>query len=631
MSRRRANEKPKHRVPPAAPGRPGAWSRMAGPLALAVLFVVLVAWSWRRWGDVVIDFGHELYIPWQLAEGRVLYRDIAYFMGPLSQYFNAALFAVFGVSLTTLIVANLAILAGITAAIYALFARALGRAAGTLVAAVFLCVFAFGHYNRTGNYNYVTPYLHEQTHGVALAVLVVLLLARASRRRSTASTAAAGLALGLAFLTKAEAFVPALACAAVAALLSYARQRPPWKRAAGIGGIFVASALVPVLTALAFLAVQMPTADALRGLAGNWIYLFDRTLVLTDAYYASAIGLSEPMGRLREILGATACLLAFVLVALALERGLRGRGRGACVAAGVIVGVALAVTTDYMTWSRSARVLPLVCLGAAGLFVWRAWRGGAEEPFQGDVLLALWSVLSFVSLGKMILRARIEHYGFALAMPGVLLVVALMVFVVPRWLRARGDIGEAWQAAAVAALVVGAGWMLRVSDLHYRIKTVPVGSGGDLLHAMPPRIHPDGAHFAAALETLQSAMRPDDTLAVFPDGALLNYLLRRPNPTPYTLMTPWEMRAFGGEEAVFARMAADLPDYFVLANVDMSEYGPKYFGFDAQYGLRTRLWLEQNYELLADIGEKDETERAWLRIYRRPEGRLAGRLPEAGF
>jgi hypothetical protein len=124
-------------------------------------------------------------------------------------------------------------------------------------------------------------------------------------------------------------------------------------------------------------------------------------------------------------------------------------------------------------------------------------------------------------------------------------------------------------------------------------------------------------------------MRPDSTLAVLPDGALLNYLLRSPNPTPYYLMTPWEMRAFGGEDAVFARMSEDPPDYFVLANVDMSEYGPKYFGFDARYGLRTRLWLEQNYELMADIGEKDETQRPWLRIYRRPQGHVAQQLPDA--
>ena len=317
-----------------------AWPRWLGPWLLAGLFVALVCWSWRRWGDVFVDFGHELYIPWQLAEGRVLYRDIVYFMGPLSQYANAAFFTVFGHSLTTLIAVNLAILAGITAAIYRLFSRSLGHAAATLVGAVFLCIFAFAHYNRVGNYNYVTPYLHEQTHGVALALLLLVLLERLARRTSIAMVAAAGLTLGLTFLTKAEAFVPAAACAAAAGVLLYARHRPGAGRAALVGGVFVAAALVPVVAAFAFLAAQMPAADALRGIAGNWVYLFDRSLVLADTYYANAMGVAGLTGQLREMLGGDGgfarvrprCAVAGTAAGAArtggMSRGRRDRRRG---------------------------------------------------------------------------------------------------------------------------------------------------------------------------------------------------------------------------------------------------------------------------------------------------------------
>ena len=63
--------------------------------------------TWRRWPDLLIDFGRELYVPWQLASGAVLYEDIAYFNGPLSAYWNALLFRWFGPSLLTLVVANL--------------------------------------------------------------------------------------------------------------------------------------------------------------------------------------------------------------------------------------------------------------------------------------------------------------------------------------------------------------------------------------------------------------------------------------------------------------------------------------------------------------------------------------------
>src|SRR5688572_12897438 len=137
--------RPQPRRPKAVPGTPSPPGlrvpAAADAAGLGLLFVVLASWTWRKWGDALVDFGHELYIPWQIAEGRVLYRDLAYFMGPLSQHLNALLFRVFGVSFGTLIAANLAILAGITFLVHSLFARALGRGAAVLVSAVFLCVF----------------------------------------------------------------------------------------------------------------------------------------------------------------------------------------------------------------------------------------------------------------------------------------------------------------------------------------------------------------------------------------------------------------------------------------------------------------------------------------------------------
>src|SRR5882724_4177983 len=77
-----------------------------------ILFAYAVgAWlTWRKWPDLLVDFGAQLYLPWRISEGSVLYRDVMYLTGgPLSQYYHAALFKVFGVSFLTLIVSNLAI------------------------------------------------------------------------------------------------------------------------------------------------------------------------------------------------------------------------------------------------------------------------------------------------------------------------------------------------------------------------------------------------------------------------------------------------------------------------------------------------------------------------------------------
>ena len=68
--------------------------------------MVLVAASGRKWTDPLVDFGRELYVPWRLSHGAVLYRDVDDFYGPLSQYLNAGFFRVFGPGLMVLAAAN---------------------------------------------------------------------------------------------------------------------------------------------------------------------------------------------------------------------------------------------------------------------------------------------------------------------------------------------------------------------------------------------------------------------------------------------------------------------------------------------------------------------------------------------
>ena len=116
-------------------------------------FVLLTAWSWEKWADVHIDFGNELYTAWRLAEGDVLYGDIAHRNGPFSHYLNAFWFKLFGVSIRSLVLCNLTVLEAICAMSWQIFRRACGRFTATATTLVLLAVFAFSQYYGIGNYN----------------------------------------------------------------------------------------------------------------------------------------------------------------------------------------------------------------------------------------------------------------------------------------------------------------------------------------------------------------------------------------------------------------------------------------------------------------------------------------------
>jgi hypothetical protein len=424
---------------------------------LAAAFVLLTGWSWRKWTDVQIDFGNELYIPWQLASGKVLYRDIAHRNGPLSHYVNALWFLLFGVSLRTLVICNLAVLAALCAMTYRVFRDACGRLTATSVCLVLLCVFAFSQYVGIANYNYVTPYQHAQTHGLTLSLAMLLAFTAYFRRRTLRWCALAGACLGLVLLTKAELALPAAAAAATGWFWIVASEPVDGRRSLRRGLVFAAAALLPAAAAFALLAREMPAAVAWGGVLGNWGHLGGD--LLADRFYARGAGLDDVGGNLSRALCMFAAVAGLAGVAVLLDRLLpvqRARAIWSA-AAGIAVFAVLAAARDRVPWLELPRALPLATVAAGVFLAIGCWRLRDQlETLARWAPLSLWSVWALVLLGKMLLHARIHHYGFALAMPATLLLVATFVYALPAGLRARGrgDLVRAVGLASVAAAVL---------------------------------------------------------------------------------------------------------------------------------------------------------------------------------
>ena len=139
-----------------------------GGLSIALAFIVVAVLSWRKWPDILIDFGLQLNLPWKISTGSVLYRDVMYLTaGPLSQYYHASfLFKCFGVSFRTLFFAILVLTAGLILLLYRRFRAAANFWTATMICLDIVLVFAFNQYGDIGNYNFISPYCHETVHGV---------------------------------------------------------------------------------------------------------------------------------------------------------------------------------------------------------------------------------------------------------------------------------------------------------------------------------------------------------------------------------------------------------------------------------------------------------------------------------
>src|SRR5581483_2989784 len=75
-----------------------------------LLYGLLIAFflhhSWMKWGDPIVDTG-KWYVPAQLLSGKVLYRDEAWFYGPLVPYLNALFFRIGGVQIGSLVASGI--------------------------------------------------------------------------------------------------------------------------------------------------------------------------------------------------------------------------------------------------------------------------------------------------------------------------------------------------------------------------------------------------------------------------------------------------------------------------------------------------------------------------------------------
>lgn len=570
--------------------------RWAWIFIFGVAFVLVSAWSWRRWPDILVDYGLQLYMPWQLSTGKVLYRDVAYLAGgPLSQYYHAILFKIFGVSLTTLIGSSLCLLALFFVLLFRLFERAADMVTALLILIVVLFTFAFSHESLDGNYNYICPYSYETVHGLYLSVLTIAFLCRwlGSGRRLWA--ALAGLGYGCVFLTKPDLFLALTLTMGAAVGMQQMRQgRWTLDRLKPLVPMALAFA-VPSLLIVAYYAVKWNVVEGFKAAGGAWLPLLT-THAAHNKFYEWCLGLDRPGHYIVLTLRQTGYFAATICFLILCARYMK-RNLVFAVGLGVLAAALISRAYDWGGWHGcGAALLPISAAGL--LLVGGLWWQRRDTPRGAELVFPLlWAVFSLFLLAKMGFFTRIWHYGFYLAMPATAFAIYLVAWLLPRELARFGVDHRVFRMLAVAFLAVAIARLATISDFIYSGKIFPVGGGGDLIYTPRPKDNPSGDGVEQTVEWLQQNTTATNTVGVMPEGVMINYQSRRRNPTPYTVFCLPEMTAFG-EANMLAAYVKSPPDYIVLVHRDMSEYGVKYFGQQPGFGYDIMKWMRANYSPL---------------------------------
>ena len=225
-------------------------------------------------------------------------------------------------------------------------------------------------------------------------------------------------------------------------------------------------------------------------------------------------------------------------------------------------------------------------------------RRSRTQPADPLALLALaWTIFAGATLLKMILNVRLNHYGFALAMPALTLFVVAVFGWWPRILSRLDGSAVVMRAGAAGALLIFVMHHVQLSNANHSQFVVPIASGPDrfLFHRVGTR----SDDVVSLLKMLAENTHQNETIAVMPEGVMVNYLLRRENPSKYTFYEPSDVMMFG-EDKILASFVANPPDYVVYIHKDTSQFGVRYFGQD--YAQKMHAWVLANYNVVGRIG-----------------------------
>jgi hypothetical protein len=308
-------------------------------------------------------------------------------------------------------------------------------------------------------------------------------------------------------------------------------------------------------------------------------------------FYRWCLGLSAPTQHLKMILLETVGL-AIILGCYARLCRIRGfglMGKALLVIAGGVIGI----FSFGFDWGQCGYALPVLCLSSIGILLWQA-RPNTTGELQP--LPFLWGIFSLALLGKLGIYPRIWHYGFVLAMPAFLQAVYFLLWQLPSFLESHGAQAIYFRAMVSLGLLIGFGQLWQESKVSYNQRTAWVGRGADRILVFRPGYLPSGVTMGRVTDWIQTNTPPNSTLAVLPDGAMVNFLSRRVNPTGFLRWNPTESAVFGPEkmEESFTNSSSQ-PDYIVLLEITINQFGLKPFGEDPRDGLELKQWITAHY------------------------------------
>ena len=568
------------------------WPDTAARAAIVAVACTLFWLTWAHWGSIQVDCGREVYVPYQILRGKLLYRDLWYPYGPLEPYISALLLKVFGEHLSVLYYLGFS-LAVTCALVLFNFGKMLGVRAVGLAAALILLLQGF----RFTIFNYIFPYTYSAPMGLLFNLVCLLFTMKHVLGRPKRNLVIAGVAAGLSLITKQEMGIACYIMLTFVVLMEAVLQRSTRTLFRGIAGCAPGLAIAAAVYGWFFWKV---TPEVI--LQANWQFAPGSYFLRTyGASMSASTGFRFIPGELLSlIVNGTGALFAWFFIA----KASRHLGRWPFVIAVTCLTTLLGLVHYYSgPMGRANNIAWYVLLFPRGLFfigigflvytLNELRKRPDNRRSLAEIGLALFAVVSGIRV-----LAETAPFDYSIYYTVPLLLVFLIAVTRCFTLAAQGLPSE--QRGTLVSLLLAAEVILLAAV------NVPIESGRNTkfqttwgsIYLTSEDARTSRQIYDFILDQKQHARR----VVLIPELPMMYALTDTEAPSRwYSLVVGYLSPE--QEESYVAELNDHVPDYIVYCNWQPHGPGTVFAGdFGKDYDRKIYHWLETNYRVVGELG-----------------------------
>lgn len=572
-------------------------------ILLGLISAFYIALYWQKWCDPISDFGRELYVAWRISQGQILYKDIASLFGAFPTCWNAFLFIIFGPSIMTLTTFDTFVTLFIAALIYRFFYKTCGRLTAVMTSTAYLVLFAFNFADISRCMYYLAPYSHSNLYALFFAFCSLNLFQIYSFQQKFSALFLLGTCLGFMVLSRLEIFLLFSVSLAVGLILYYLKSKMPLKAVfTGLALAFIGF-IQPIASFLLYFNQKIPTGGVFLKIIG---YNSKWREIQSLHLYQSLGGYDNWSVNLKKIL---LCLGWYILFLLGLHifykgiKKLKENGKSAegwilvMTFAALLAQTAFLLSNEYLGVSRcEIFFLPVYIF----LYFRKIIKSRNDRGLPGNISLLILGVWSLLMAFKLPFNPNLTEYGLIYYLPGSLACLVLLVADYPEYAQERYHSGWIAKVILIACFFLVFIYTFQASVTHAGWKIVTINEGPNRLKIFDDRnMNVSGNDIARLIIWTKKNVPPDATFILLPNGAMMNFLAKRPNPTPYDTFMPAEVLTFD-KDKILESVSQHPPDYFIINHRQKLASGDLVIGMTFNNFIYT--WIKTDYTRIWESG-----------------------------